>query len=74
MDLLKQYDPDMLVVLSKDAEGNGFSELDDYSTIYNYNTEEHEIGIRTLTEDLSLSGYTEEDVMEDGEPCIILWP
>jgi hypothetical protein len=73
---LQQCDPDDLVVMSKDSEGNGFSKLSDiafgndrYSGGYS-----GEIGLDHLTEELEQRGYTEDDVMSDGEKCIVLWP
>jgi hypothetical protein len=74
MELLADQDPDTVVVLSKDSEGNGFNKLEDYSTGYNFDHEDREIGIRDLTDELAEQGYTDEDVMEDGVPCIVLWP
>lgn len=72
--LLNNEDPEMLVVISKDSEGNGFSELYDYSRGYNYDEDEREIGLAVLTQELIESGYCEDDIMSDGTPCIVLWP
>ena len=73
IDLLEEKcDPDDEVIMSSDSEGNNFSPLEDYSTSYNYN--DGEIGLKILVPIDIKNGYTEEDVMEDGVPCIILWP
>ena len=75
IELLSKQDPDDLVVLSMDSEGNGFNEMADYS-IMNYRTGGYagDIGYRELTEEMEKQGYAEEDVMLDGQPCIVLWP
>jgi hypothetical protein len=62
--LLKKEDPERLVVLSKDAEGNGFSPLDELET-------------RGYIAECTWCGETvDEDryIGEDCEPCLILWP
>ena len=65
---------DDLVVVAKDAEGNGFEELYTIEAYrYNYDRHENEIGIRSLDQSAIDAGYGEEDVM-DGEPCVVIWP
>jgi hypothetical protein len=71
---LKKLDPDALVVLSKDPEGNGFDICSDVVEGYKFDREEREIGLESLTEQAVEDGYSEEDVMEDGERCVVLWP
>lgn len=73
--LLQKEDPNRLVVMSKDSEGNGFSPLADMST-ESYaadSTWSGEIGLEKLTPELEKKGYTEEDVL-DGKPALVLWP
>jgi hypothetical protein len=70
---LQQLDGDRLVVLSSDGEGNSFRKLGDFSTAM-FDPEEREIGLEVLTEELKQAGYSDEDVMEDGEPAVVLWP
>lgn len=76
MKLLKEQDPNALVVLSRDEEGNGFSELGDVATNMNFAKDGYDgnVGYRELTPKLKKLGYTEEDLLEDGKPCIVLWP
>lgn len=76
MKLLKEQDPNALVVLSRDEEGNGFSELEDVATEMNFAKDGSDgcIGYRKLTPKLEKMGYTEDDIMEYGKPCIVLWP
>lgn len=66
---LKAVDPDMLVVMSSDAEGNGFHPLEDAET---GGYADGEVGLLELTEELKAKGYSEEDVR--GEPAMVLWP
>ena len=73
---LKNEDQDRIVVLSKDSEGNGYSPLaivdtcayKEESTWYGY------IGFEELTDDDRRAGFTEEDIIKDGIPAIVLWP
>ena len=71
IELLQKENPDRVVILSKDSEGNGFSELENVNSNYNYN--DGEIGLGTLTPELEKQGYTEEDIL-DGQPAVVLWP
>jgi hypothetical protein len=73
---LQKEDPERLVVMSKDSEGNSFSPLYQYTTdAYRAETTwRGEIGLEELTEEAKKSGYTEEDVIEDGQKALVLWP
>ena len=74
--LNKVENKDRLVVMSKDSEGNGFSPLYDFgeeayaaeTTWYGY------VGLEKLTEEDRKKGFSEEDVIEDGVPALVLWP
>lgn len=74
IELLKDFDPELPVMLSRDQEGNGFSPLDELGQsrfcIDGYSIE---TGIDELTEELEEDGFSEEDVI-DGPKCIVLWP
>ena len=65
--LLSKQDPDRLVVLASDMEGNSFDTLSDVEP-YAYNAERQEIGIEK-----KMKGYDDE-VMTDGVPALVLWP
>jgi hypothetical protein len=71
IDELQKMNPDDIVVLSGDSEGNDYQKL--YSLSDQYNYANREIGLKTLSEDDGKHGYTEEDLME-GQPCVVLWP
>jgi hypothetical protein len=67
---LAKYEPDTIIVLSRDPEGNG------YSPAYNcegMNYEDGEVGYGELTEDLKDAGYGEEDI-RSGVPALVIWP
>lgn len=73
---LKEIDPNRIVIMAKDAEGNGYSPLSDF-WIGAYRAETTwmgDVGSEELTEEMRQSGYTEEDVIRDGQPAIILSP
>lgn len=76
---LQTCNPDAIVVMSADEEGNSYSPLSAFSDIYNYipeSTWSGGISIRELTPELEEEGYTEDDVLEDEDsvPCVVLWP
>jgi hypothetical protein len=73
IEILKEEDPMALVVLSRDPEGNGFNECRGFSTDC-YDPDGRELGLAELTPELKAKGYTDEDVLEDGVPCVTLWP
>lgn len=71
--ILQKEDPERLVVLSCDEEGNYYSPLSALN-LGKYNKESHAVGLESLTRELEESGYSEEDVMEDGVKALILYP
>jgi len=72
---LEKLNENDIVIMSKDAEGNGFSPLSDLSEdSYEETTTAYgEVGIRELTPELEKQGYSEED-LNNGKPCVTLWP
>ena len=71
IEILKECDPEDLIVLSKDPEGNGYKEARTYDMC---RFTEGEIGLRELDEEHKELGYEKEDVFDEGEDCIVLWP
>lgn len=61
--LLKKLPGDLQVIVSKDAEGNGFS------PVY-----EHSVGKYMAECDWSGNFYAHDDDDAEGEPCVVLWP
>jgi hypothetical protein len=68
---LQKHDPSRVVVLARDAEGNGFREL--YQVVTSA-YKDGETGIEALTPELRKQGYCAGDVMKNGEKAVVLWP
>jgi hypothetical protein len=72
--ILEKCDPDAIVILSSDGEGNGFYELGQVDGKNNaWDAENGRLGFARLTEDLESKGYGDEDVVE-GVPAVVIWP
>jgi hypothetical protein len=71
---LTKVNPEAVVVLSIDSEGNAYNEVHSMSNEYNWKPLWGEIGLKKLTEELEADGWTEEDTMPDGVDCVLLWP
>lgn len=74
IELLGKANQDAVVIMSKDSEGNEFSELyePDVDNIV-WNEDDEEIGIAKLTAKYRKQGYGKEDVIK-GVTAIVLWP
>lgn len=73
--LLRHIDGELIVIMSKDCEGNSFSPLDNIDDSMNYIAENGwsgELGVDELTPELKEMGLTEEDV--GGKKALVLWP
>lgn len=67
---LRKHDPERVVIMSQDAEGNGYNPLNDIETgLYH----EGEVGLEELTPELIKKGYSKEDLLK-GECALIFWP
>ena len=72
---LKLFDQDAKVIVSIDEEGNGFHELADINPDMRWSGEvDDSPRYPELTEELKNAGYTEEDVSDEGEKVVVLWP
>ena len=77
---LQACDPDYLVVMSCDGEGNGVSPLSETAGENNVyvpdSTWSGEVRIHHLTDELREQGYGTEDVSDDplGQRAVVLWP
>ncbi|MCK5616483.1 hypothetical protein KAR91_82235 [Candidatus Pacearchaeota archaeon] len=73
--LQKMSDSDLerLIVMQKDPEGNGYAQLDDLS-FASYSEEDCEIGLDKLTPELQKQGFSDEDILINGIPAIVLEP
>lgn len=79
IEALEKEDGDKVVILQKDAEGNGYSPLwgvDGFCMYRPYNTYSGEVGIPSLDTHHRNYGYTEEDVYADegDEAAVVLFP
>ena len=63
------------VILASDGEGNSYLPLSGLA--YDgcvWNPATGDVGFKELTEGLKASGYAVDDIIENGEPVVILWP
>lgn len=86
LDILAQVpDKSVEVILAQDEGGNSHSPIDfvsmDPGLVYSPEVRAKdrsivtvEIGYAALTEDLRKDGFTEDDVFENGQPCVVLYP
>jgi len=72
--VLENVDPERVVVMSIDPEGNGYNELREWDSDMMYDRQDGEVGLGTLTEEDIKDGYGEADLNPDGEPAIVFWP
>lgn len=73
---LNGLNPDALVILQKDREGNGYSKLEDIddNAVYVPDTGwSGDVMLHHLTPELKKDGFTSDDV-GDGEICVVLYP
>jgi hypothetical protein len=73
---LQNEDPERIVILQGDSEGNSFSPiLHMWAGAYKeYSEYDGEAKVEKLTESMRARGYTAEDVITDGVPALILTP
>ena len=74
--LLGEPDQTREVIMAKDAEGNDYSPLHgSWCGKYRADTTwSGDVGLEGLDDELRQRGYTDEDVMDDGVPALILTP
>lgn len=79
MEKLQHEDPDRIIVMAKDSEGNNYTPLCDYWVgAYRPETTYYgDVGAESIDdftqEDLD-AGWGEADVISDGQPALILKP
>lgn len=69
---LSKLDPEAVVILQKDAEGNGYEPLAgaDSNCVW---TDNGDVMPKTITASMANSGFTEEDLGK-GITCVVLYP
>lgn len=70
---LQKEDPKRIVILSSDPEGNSYSELC-AGSIGTAGWGGEGVGLENLTPELKEQGYSEDDVMYNPKPALILSP
>lgn len=75
VEILKEYPSEMPIILSCDAEGNGYGFLDVYSVeaYLEYNYEIELIDQETIEENIQWA-ESDGEVFEEPEKALILWP
>ncbi len=71
IEILILADPEALVVLSKDGEGNDYSPVCDWDDSFRYEAESSYNG--TLLEKEDVEEY-EHDRWDEAQKCVVLWP
>lgn len=76
IDILRNFDPERVVIIAKDTEGNDFSPLSEVTTAAYLPQSSHwgVAGLEELTGELEDLGFSGHDVAVGGIPCIILDP
>jgi hypothetical protein len=72
--LVKGLSDDTLVVIAVDPEGNSFRPVVDHTLGLSYDEDSMDVGLAEVSEADKRLGYTDEDIVVDGEACILLWP
>lgn len=72
---LQSVDPDRIVIMSRDGEGNDYSPLaSTWEGAYLAKSTYHgKAGLERLTDEFVKAGYSDEDIV-NGNPAIILQP
>lgn len=74
IELLKTADPERIVILQEDPDGNGWVKLNEVE-LDNAVYQKGEVYLEKLTKKLAKDGFTEEDVLKKGgQKCIVLVP
>lgn len=77
IEVLRSYDPEALVVMARDAEGNSYSPLSAHA-VMSYDAEtpcSGEVYLENLSDNDRALGYTEEDLAPDSAiKAVVLWP
>lgn len=76
IELLKDENPERIVIMSSDAEGNSHSPLSSFwSGAYRADTTwSGDVGMESIGDEDRAAGFTDEDLLNDGVPALILSP
>lgn len=70
---LSTLEPDRVVVVSRDEEGNGYQAVRQLDTGM-FHEGEFKMEAKDLTPEKIAKGYGEGDVSTEGQKCVCLWP
>ncbi len=70
---LTELDPDAVVIMQRDPEGNGYAPCSGAEGNGAWDTREREFGYASITESMMQSGFTDEDIVR-GIPAVVIWP
>lgn len=71
---LSKLDPEWLVVVARDPEGNGYRPLNCIDDNAAFIADDEQIALRVLDDAHRARGFTEEDLEPGAEPCVVLFP
>ena len=74
---LEGVSDDTVIVIAVDPEGNSYRAIDSDGVLrdHNFNEDTHEVGFGEIDDAMKMRlGITEDEIMTDGDPCIVLWP
>lgn len=74
---LQAFDPNTPVIVSRDEEGNGYRKLwgassgvvEDFANNHHF----YHLGLAELTPELEKAGYSDEDVIPNGDSVVVIW-
>lgn len=70
---LEGLDDNLLVVLQKDSEGNGYDTAYQVDTNTVFDEDDREVYPKTITPEMEKQGWSEEDLGE-GVDCVVIAP
>lgn len=73
IDQLSGLDPDAVVIMQRDPEGNGYAPCSGAEGNGAWDNKEREYGYAKITPELEKQGFAEEDVIS-GVPAVVIWP
>jgi len=73
IDALTKLPPDLVMIVQKDGEGNGYSKLEGVDGNNLVFTADKDVKFKELTPSMQRGGYSAED-LGTGEDCAVLYP
>lgn len=70
---LAQLDPDAVVIMQRDPEGNGYGPCAGAEGNGAWDHDEDLYGYACLTPDMEKNGFSQEDLVQ-GVPAVVIWP